>query len=259
MKQADYAEARKPLLLDTKQKISGISIVFPAYNDGETIKDLINSSLEVVRSITDNYEVIVTDDGSSDQTAEVLIELSRRCPVIKVKRHATNLGYGAALRSGFSAATKEWIFYTDGDAQYDPGELVNLVGAVNDNIDIVNGFKITRHDPIYRAVTGTIYQYLTRWLFGIHIKDVNCDFRLFRRKILDQVILCTDSGAIGVEMVKKIQAAGFKFIEVPVHHYPRLYGTSQFFKWRHLSRTVLSLASLWWQLVVKAGIKDGHK
>ncbi|MFN3763304.1 MAG: glycosyltransferase family 2 protein, partial [Anaerolineae bacterium] len=165
--------------------------------------------------------------------------------------HERNRGYGAALRTGFAAATKEWVFYTDGDAQYNPLELVNLVGALRDGVDVVNGYKISRNDPIIRKIIGRLYHYFVKYTFGFKLRDVDCDFRLIRRSLFDKIPLESDSGTICLEMVKKFQDAGYVFAEVPVHHYHRQYGVSQFWNWRRLFRTARQLAVLWWKLVVR--------
>ena len=138
----------------SQKRISSLSAVFPAYNDAGTIPSMILTALIALRQVTDNYEVIVTNDGSSDHTALVLDEMAKICPELRVIHHPQNKGYGAALRSGFSAATKEWVFYTDGDAQYNPLELVNLVSALRDDVDVVNGYKISRNDPLSRKIIG---------------------------------------------------------------------------------------------------------
>ncbi len=231
-------------------RLSSISAVFPAFNDGGTIPSMILTALLALRQVTDDYEIIVTNDGSSDHTREVLDELCLRYPELRVIHHPKNLGYGAALRSGFSAATKEWVFYTDGDAQYSPLELIQLVAAVNSDVDVVNGYKITRSDPLDRKIIGRIYHYLVKWAFGFHLRDVDCDFRLIRRKIFTEITLESTSGTIPLEMVKKFQDAGYIFAEVPVHHYHRQYGKSQFFNVRRLLVTARQLAKLWWKLVI---------
>ncbi len=234
-------------------KISGISAVFPAFNDGGTIPSMVLTALMALRQVTDDYEIIVVNDGSSDTTKSVLEEMVARYPELRVIHHAVNLGYGSALRTGFGAATKEWIFYTDGDGQYNPLELIDLVAAVNEKMDVVNGYKISRSDPLVRIIIGRIYHSIVRWVFGFHLKDVDCDFRLFRRKILESVHLESTTGTLPLELVKKFQDAGFIFVEVPVHHYYRQYGKSQFFNLRRLFRTGVQLIQLWWKLVGRKG------
>src|SRR5690606_15781 len=124
---------------------------------------------------TDDFEIIVVNDGSADYTSLVLEETAKRYPEMRVVTHESNRGYGAALRSGFSAAAKEWVFYTDGDSQYNPLELVDLVNALRDDVDMVNGYKLSRNDSFMRIVIGRAYHYFVKFMFGIRIRDVDCD------------------------------------------------------------------------------------
>lgn len=233
------------------EKLS-ISAFFPAYNDAGTIASMVVTILLTLREITDDYEVLVINDGSQDHTSAVLDELARVYPdEVRIIHHPQNRGYGGALRSGFAHATKEWIFYTDGDAQYDPRELTNLVALVSDDIDFINGWKIERNDPLHRIVIGRIYQYVIKFFFSLKLTDVDCDFRLIRRRVFDQVQLTSNSGVICVEMMRKVQDNGFALGETPVHHFHRAYGKSQFFNFSRLFRVAKDLLKLWWQLVVK--------
>lgn len=226
-----------------------ISAFCPCYNDGGTIASMVVMFDITLRKVTDDYEIIVVDDGSTDHSREILQSLTAYYPRLRLIFHEKNCGYGGALRTGFAAATKELIFYTDGDFQYDPAELPVLLAKMKEGVDIVNGYKIKRHDPLHRIIIGRIYHYLMKFLFGIKIRDVDCDFRLMRRAIFDKVQLRHNSGVICVEMVKKIQDAGFVFAEAPVHHYFRAYGKSQFFNFRRLFHVGVNLLSLWWELV----------
>lgn len=210
---------------------------------------MVLTALIAMRQVTDDYEVIVTNDGSSDHTAVVLDAMASICTQLRVIHHPRNKGYGAALRSGFSAATKEWVFYTDGDAQYNPLELVNLVNGLQDGVDVVNGYKISRNDPLSRKIIGRFYHYLVKLAFGFKLRDVDCDFRLIRRSIFDEIQLESETGSICLEMVKKFQDAGYKFAEVPVTHFHRQYGKSQFFNFARIWRTGMHLLILWRKLV----------
>jgi glycosyltransferase involved in cell wall biosynthesis len=231
-----------------KPQRPSISVFFPAYNDGGTIPSMVLTALMTVRQLTDDYEVIVVNDGSADYTPDVLNELAARYPELRVIHHAKNQGYGGALRQGFASAGKELVFYTDGDAQYDPRELALLYRVWADDVDLVNGYKISRSDPLHRILIGRLYHWTVSWAFGLRLRDVDCDFRLIRRSIFDTVRLESDSGVICVELMKKVQDAGFRIREVPVHHYHRAYGKSQFFNFRRIWRTARQLWGLWWEL-----------
>jgi glycosyltransferase involved in cell wall biosynthesis len=228
-----------------------ISVFFPAYNDGGTIASMVLSALLTLRELTDDYEIIVVNDGSVDYTPEILNELAAVYDHVRIIHHEKNKGYGGALRTGFANATKELIFYTDGDAQYDARELKLLCPALVEGVDMVNGYKISRSDPWYRAVIGRTYHWIAKLAFGLRLRDVDCDFRLMRREIFDTVRLESDSGVICVEMMKKIQDAGFVVAEVPVHHYHRVYGRSQFFNFNRTFRVGLDLMRLWVELVLQ--------
>jgi glycosyltransferase involved in cell wall biosynthesis len=228
----------------------GLTVFFPAYNDSGTIASLVITALQTARTLTPDFEVIVIDDGSADATGQIADELARTYPEVKVVHHERNRGYGGALQSGFKAATHDLVFYTDGDAQYDPSEMTRLWNALDDGVDLVNGYKISRSDPVHRIVIGRVYHHTVKLLFGLNVRDVDCDFRLLRRSIFDQVSLEKTSGVICLEMMKKIQDAGFRIAEVPVHHYHRAHGKSQFFNFRRLFKTAIDVAKLWVALVV---------
>lgn len=226
-----------------------ISAFFPAYNDAGSIGKLIHSTAALLPQLTDDYEIVVVNDGSRDGTGRILDGLSQRYPFLKVIHHGINRGYGAALITGFANCTKELIFYTDGDGQYDVGELPLLLDAFAPGADLVNGYKISRSDSKLRIFIGRSYLRLVKFLFHLRAKDVDCDFRLFRRSLLQRSPLTCNSGMICVEMMKRFQDAGCRMVEIPVHHYPRDHGSSQFFTFRHLSRIFAQLFTTWWKLV----------
>ena len=232
---------------------SGLTVFFPAYNDSGTIASMVVSAVLTAGRLTSDFEVLVIDDGSRDATAQIIDELARVYPQVRAIHHGVNRGYGGALRSGFASATKEWIFYTDGDAQYDPQEMADLWAKRGPGVDLVNGYKISRSDPLHRIVIGRVYHHTVKLLFGLKVRDVDCDFRLMRRAIFDRVALTKSSGVICLEMMTKIQNAGFTIVEAPVHHYHRAYGKSQFFNFRRIARTGVDVLRLWWDLVVRRG------
>jgi len=229
----------------------GLSIFFPAYNDAGTIASMVVTAVLTAERLTSDYEVIVVNDASRDGTRAVIDELARVYPRVHVVHHDRNRGYGGALRSGFAAATKPVVFYTDGDAQYDPAELTQLWERLTDEVDFVNGYKIGRSDPLHRVVIGRLYHHVVKLLFGLQVRDVDCDFRLMRGAIFDRVRLEKNSGAICLELMKKVQDAGFRIVEVPVHHYHRAYGKSQFFNVRRIARALYDVLELWFRLVVR--------
>jgi glycosyltransferase involved in cell wall biosynthesis len=229
---------------------ASISAFFPAYNDAGTIASMVVAADRTLRELTDDYEVIVVNDASPDHTGEILADLQTRYPRLRVVTHATNRDYGGALRSGFGSASKELVCYTDGDGQYDPREFRLLVDRLRDDVDVVQGYKIQRHDPFHRIVIGTVYHWIVRTMFNLHVRDVDCDFRLIRRNVFDTVQLTQNSGVICVELMTKIKQGGFRIAEVPVHHYHRAHGKSQFFNVRRVARVGVGLLKLWARLIL---------
>lgn len=233
------------------RKFPSLSVFFPAYNDAPSLPGLLRKTFATLEPYVADYEVIVVDDGSRDGTGQVLEQLRREySPWLRVVTHAHNRGYGGALRSGFAAAQKEFVFYTDGDGQYDVGELPRLLELVGPATGLVNGYKLERHDPRHRVWIGTVYNFCARLLFRIRIRDIDCDYRLIRRALLDEIHLTSTSGTICVELVRKLELSGCQVVEVGVHHYPRLHGRSQFFRVRSLAVTLLQLLRLWVRLVI---------
>lgn len=227
-----------------------ISVFFPCYNDAATMPSMVLCSILTLRELTDDYEVIVVNDGSPDHVGWLLAELQQKYPCLRVVTHEKNKGYGGAIRSGVANATKDLIFYTDGDGQYDPREIAVLYNLLTPEYDMVNGYKIRRGDPWYRKVIGKIYHFTVKSLFHLPIRDTDCDFRLMRRYIFDYVSLESDSGIICVELMRKISMNGFRIVEAPVHHFHRAHGKSQFFNVGRVFRVGVNLIQLWWKLVV---------
>ena len=228
----------------------GISVFFPCYNDSQSIGLLVNDAFSVLKKLTNNYEIIVVDDKSKDNSREVLKSLQTKYKKLKLVFNTKNKGYGGALKSGFKNSSKDLIFYTDGDGQYDVKELPLLFSLMSRDVDFVNGIKMARHDPSYRIVVGNLYNLFIRWFFWLPIYDVDCDFRLIRKKIIKKIKLTSNSGSICVELVKKSQRAGAVFRQVSVHHYERKFGQSQFFRIDRVLSTFQELITLWIHLFV---------
>jgi glycosyltransferase involved in cell wall biosynthesis len=233
------------------QERQSISAFFPAYNDVGSIGKIVHTMAWLLPKLTDDYEIVIVNDGSVDGTGELLRSLSLEYPFLKVIHHGVNRGYGAALITGFANCSKDLVFYTDGDGQYDVEELPLLLESYNQDVDVVNGYKISRADPQHRIIAGLIYRRIMRFLFRLSVRDVDCDFRLFRRSLLDRMRLTCDSGVICVEMVRRFQDLGCRIVEVPVHHYRRYHGSSQFFRVKHLRRVFIQLFTAWWKLVAR--------
>jgi glycosyltransferase involved in cell wall biosynthesis len=239
----------------------GVSVFFPAYNDAPSLPGLIAKAFSVLEANVEDFEVIVVNDGSHDNTGQVLSELAgQHGSRMRIITHEVNRGYGGALRSGFEAATKDFVFYTDGDGQYDVGELPKLLKRMRAGVSFVNGYKLERNDPWHRIWIGKTYNQFARLLFNVSLRDIDCDFRLIRRSLLEEIQLESTSGTICVELVRKLELCGMDVEEVGVHHYARLHGRSQFFRVKSLLSTLYQLLRLWvWLLVLpKLGFRRAH-
>ncbi|MGB8857718.1 MAG: glycosyltransferase family 2 protein [Ilumatobacteraceae bacterium] len=231
--------------------VTSVSAFFPCYNDEFAIGKMVRDVHAGLEGAVDDFEVIVVNDGSKDGSLSVLRELATEFPRLRIVNHEVNRGYGGALISGFQAATKEWVFYTDGDAQYDATEIVRSIAAVRDDTDVVQGFKIGRGDPWHRKVIGRVYHHVVKLLFRLRVRDTDCDFRLIRHTVLDKVALQSHTGVICVEMMCSFQRVGAKFVQVGVSHHARPHGKSQFFRVPAIARSARQLLQLWWRLMVR--------
>lgn len=240
--------------------VESISAFFPCYNDEATITSMVNAASKTIDQVGADGELIVVNDGSTDGSQEALEDLADSLPSLRIVVHERNRGYGGALISGFAAATKQWVFYTDGDGQFDPTELALLVEHASEDVDVVQGYKIRRADNVARRVIGRVYHRFVSALFGLKIRDVDCDFRLIRRSLLERAPLAQTSGVICVEMVRRFQDAGARFVEVPVHHNPRRHGRSRFFRFGSVIRSLWDLAALWVRMVLfREGRRAGEE
>jgi glycosyltransferase involved in cell wall biosynthesis len=231
--------------------VASVTAVFPCYNDEPTIGGLVDQVYAALTPLVADVEVVVVNDGSADGSGQLLDRLASERPWLRVVHHEQNRGYGQALISGFASARHEWIFYTDGDAQYDAREAAGFVPLATRQVDIVQGYKIGRGDSWYRKVIGRTYHHTVKLLFGLRVRDTDCDFRLFRRTLVTDHPLTSSSGVICVEMMYRFQHAGARFVQAPVHHYFRPHGRSQFFRLPAVLRSGRQLVGLWWRLVVR--------
>ena len=207
------------------EKIS-ISVFFPCYNEENNVKKLLTETAHFLPTITSDYEIIVVDDGSLDATTEIAQNFSRENPKIKVVKHKTNRGYGAALRTGFENSEKDYIFFTDGDNQFDITEMTKLLPYVKD-FDIVAGFRIKRQDNFIRKIYGFCFNQLVRFLFGLKIKDINCAFKIYRRDVIKKIKLRSSWGFINAEIFIRAKKMDYTIKEVGVNHYPRQWGAQK--------------------------------
>ncbi len=226
------------------KKLKSISVFYPILNDAKILPLLLKKTFQMLPKVASSFEVLVIDDGSTDTSPEVLQTLQKKYKKLRFIIHPKNLGYGNALISGFKNTMYDWVFYTDGDGQYDPTELLKLVACVGKDIDVVNGYKLHRSDPKIRKVTGWTYNKVVHILFDLPILDVDCDFRLIKRSFLKRVNLTSSSGSIGLELVLNLKQQNARFAEIGVQHYKRKYGNSEFFKISNISKMLYDVVVL---------------
>jgi glycosyltransferase involved in cell wall biosynthesis len=204
-------------------KISSISLFFPAYNEEKNIGESITKALDVLKQITSTYEIIVVNDGSKDNTSIVVNEFAKNNSNVRLIEHQKNKGYGEGLKSGISAARYEYIFFTDSDLQFDLNELKIFIGYVPE-YDMVVGYRKNRSDHIIRLVNAKLWNVANRILFGLKIRDMDCAFKLFRRDLAQNISLTTGGAMTSVEIFIKFKDLGAKIKELPVTHLPRKAG-----------------------------------
>lgn len=212
--------------LDEKGHISefrSISIIFPAYNEQENIVQVVEQACDVVAKLFNDFEIIVVDDGSHDDTGSIIDDMMQReVPLLPV-HHKNNRGYGATLRSGIEAASKDLIFFTDSDLQFDIADIKYLLKWIGDN-DIVAGYRADRADPAHRRFNAWGWNLLVRFFLGLKIKDIDCAFKLFRRRVFEDIRLDSVGAMINTEILTQACWQGKRIKEVPVRHFPRVAG-----------------------------------
>jgi len=204
------------------QRIS-LSVFFPCYNEEQNIAALVHETIQALQDIVGDYEILIIDDGSTDRTGSIADNLSQECPCVRAIHHKKNKGYGATLITGFTNAAKEWVFFTDGDNQFDIQEIEKLLGE-KDHYDAIIGYRAKRQDPLHRIFYSRMWNMLIRCLFDLSVKDVNCAYKLIRRNLLGKITLCSSGALINTELLIKIKQQGARIKEIAVSHKPRAYG-----------------------------------
>jgi glycosyltransferase involved in cell wall biosynthesis len=200
-----------------------ISVFFPCYNEQDNVERTVEQALAVLKKLNADFEVIIVDDGSSDATGKIADEISIRDSRVKVVHHHPNLGYGAALQSGFKAASKELVFYTDGDGQFDISEMPPLLPLV-EQYDIVSCYRLNRQDNLIRKLNGWAWTKLVCFLFNMKVRDIDCAFKLYKREIFDNIRMSSSGALIDTEILARAIREGYSITQRGVHHYPRTAG-----------------------------------
>ena len=206
--------------------VASLSIFFPAFNEDAIIERTVRSAVDAARANADDYEIIVVDDGSADSTAEIVARLAQQDPHVKLVRHSTNRGYGAALRTGFASATKDLVFFSDADGQFNLGELPGTLELARTS-PVVAGYRIKRSDPWVRLFIARTYRLIVWLVFGLRVRDIDCAWKMFQRDVLSRVELESNGAFISSELLIKLKRQGVPLTQVGVHHYPRTTGVSK--------------------------------
>lgn len=223
-----------------------MSIVLPAFNEEECIHTAVSQCVEFLDKSFGDWEVVVVDDGSRDETPTIVQEMIRSEPRIKLVRHPRNLGYGCALRSGFAATRGELVFFTDADCQFDVRELADAIPLLQRH-DAVFGFRVYRYDSVIRCILSWTYNRLVRILFLVKIRDVDCSFKLFTRRVVDNLHLESKDFFVDTEMVARTAKMGARIVEKGVRHYPRQAGHTTV-RPSHIPRTLWTVARMWFRI-----------
>jgi glycosyltransferase involved in cell wall biosynthesis len=234
-----------------------ISVFFPCHNEQDNVAKVVHRATQVLEAIGADFEIIVVDDGSKDRTGQIADDLAARDSRIKVVHHEKNLGYGAALQSGFRNACKDLVFYTDGDAQFDIAELPPLLDLI-EQYDIVSCYRVNRQDNIIRKINGWCWTKLVCFMFGMKIRDIDCAFKLYKREIFDNIQMVSTGALIDTEILARAARKGYTVTQRPVHHYPRTAGTQSGANLRVVMRAFKELIRLRRQILAD-GLSSQHR
>ena len=224
-----------------------LSLVLPAHNEEENIGLVVDQALSVLPRFTDEFEIIVVNDGSRDRTREILDDLAATHPQVKPVHHDVNRGYGGALVSGFRASHGDFVMFMDSDRQFNIQDLALLspfIGA----FDIVAGFRRERNDPLYRRVNAEVFNTVVRALYGVHMRDIDCAFKVFRGDMLREITLTSSGALINTEMQARLRRKGATLQQVAVNHYPRVAGTATGANLGVIAHAMKETLTLWWSM-----------
>jgi glycosyltransferase involved in cell wall biosynthesis len=200
-----------------------ISTFFPCYNEEANVENTTLAALRTLERIAEDFEIIIVNDGSIDRTGEIAERLAAEHPRVKAVHNNPNLGYGGALQRGFREATKTWVFYTDGDGQFDFEEIDKLLPLL-DQYDIVSAYRVDRKDSLVRKLNAFAWTTLVNLVFGLRLRDIDCAYKIFPRKLFDEIEMSSMGALIDAEILARAKRIGYTMGQVGVHHYPRTAG-----------------------------------
>lgn len=225
---------------DVSGKLSGLSAFFPAHDEEANVVPMAEKLLAVLPQVAARFELVIVDDGSRDRTGALADEFARTHPGVRVVHHAVNRGYGGAIKSGLAACRLDYVFYTDGDCQFDPVEIARLIGQLH-RADVIIGYRARRADGVVRWLNGVAWNVLIRALFRLPVRDVDCAFKLFRTNTLAGLEPSAEGAMISTELLARIHERGHRIVEVPVSHYPRRSGSPSGASLRVIARAFVEL------------------
>jgi len=242
-----HSKSRPMVQHYSQERLRPVSVIFPAFNEEGNIARTVETTVKVLPKVAANWEIVVVDDGSSDATAPICMDLQTRYPELVLIRHARNRGYGAALKSGIKASRYELVFFSDSDGQFDLRELQQLI-CWSEDYDIIVGYRANRHDPLYRRINALGWNFLVRLVLGMKIRDVDCAFKLFRREVFDHVRIRSRGAMVNTEILAQAMRLGMRIQQVKVHHFPRHYGKQSGANIHVIIKAFRELCRLWRRL-----------
>lgn len=230
------------------ERVKGkISLVLPAHNEEPNIRTVVEEAAQVLPIAFTDYEIVVVNDGSKDRTLEIVQELERENPHVRLVNHPVNRGYGAAVTSGFNAATGDFIMFMDSDRQFDIND-IHLLTPHTKDYDIVAGYRIKRNDPAFRLLNARIFGTAVKLLFDIQVRDIDCAFKIMRAEVLKGINLESPGALINTEMLAKAKVQGCNLTQVGVNHYPRVAGEQSGASVKVVLRAFREMLRLWWRM-----------
>jgi glycosyltransferase involved in cell wall biosynthesis len=231
-----------------KEKLEQLSVFLPAYNEEENVPVVVEKILKALPGVADEYEVIIVNDGSQDRTGEVSEELSLAHPNVRVINHERNRGYGGALRSGFGAARYPWVAFVDSDDQFDFADIEKFL-PFTQSADLILGYRLQRADSIVRRLYTFGWALIPRILLGMDARDYSCGFKLIKKSVIEAIEpLQGEEKVYQIELLVKAKRKRFRFAEVGVHHYPRVFGTQTGASLKVVSRSIREMFDLYRRL-----------
>jgi glycosyltransferase involved in cell wall biosynthesis len=243
--------------ITSRPQLNGVSIVLPAHNEEDNIAEAIRQALAAAEPVSRHQEVVVVDDGSSDNTAMVTAEIAKRERRVRLVQHDHNRGYGSAIRSGIRAARMDWVLLTDSDLQFDLTQLSEFAAQTR-AAPLVVGYRARRNDPRIRRLNARGWNALVHLLFHLSVRDVDAAFKLIRRSTIDGLELTATGAAIDAELLAKATDRGAALVELPVRHLPRVAGVPSGANARVIARAFRELFQIWWQMRVRTAAPFAH-